>query len=90
MAISNITTPRTISIDAMRPVLEGVRALFSLILTTRAGIFGPVAIVSDMRLSGADGNSAYRRNAGAQITIQADAFSRLSSSLAKEKKRLKR
>jgi hypothetical protein len=52
MAISNITTPRTMSIEAMRPVLEGVSALLSFMLTTSAGIFDPVA-VSDM------GSSAY-------------------------------
>ena len=65
MAISNITTPRTMSIDAMRPLLEGVSALLSFMLTTSAGIFDPVAVVvSDMRLLRGGWNSAHRRNAG--------------------------
>src|ERR1051326_7902644 len=65
MAISNITTPRTMSMDAMRALLAGASALLSLILTTRDGVLDPVAVVvSDMRFLCGGWNSAHRRMPG--------------------------
>jgi hypothetical protein len=86
MAISNITTPRTMSIDAMRPVLEGASPFLSFILTTRAGIFDPVAVVvSDMRFLRGGWNSALPQKLPGAKHYIADAFSMLLSSPTKQK-----
>jgi hypothetical protein len=45
MAINNITAPRTMSIETIRPVLDGVTVLLLSIATAVPGILGPVAIV---------------------------------------------
>jgi hypothetical protein len=45
MAINNITAPRTMSIETIRPVLGGVTVLLLSISTAVFRILGPVAIV---------------------------------------------
>jgi hypothetical protein len=50
MAISNITAPRTMSIEAMRPVLDRAMVFVSFIPTAAVVIPDPVAVaVLDMR-----------------------------------------